>query len=168
MMGGLRRFLCQPHKRYRAFQVVFTALSLNFIIPAFVYTVAPQAAMDQFLQLNALLGGAEYTFPEAASRVWRYLAAANVMTLGLMCLLLQIDLRRLYAVLIPLAFMKGYAATCWLVGWVLSPQYRVFLAAAVLDYFTTFAFLWFAKRARQEVLSAKQGELVPAPLGDRR
>lgn len=166
-MGTLAAFFHQPCRRYRNFQLVFTLLTLNFVIPALVYTFQPQQAMDQFLQLNALLGGAAYEFPEAASRVWRYLAAANVMTLGLSCLLLQLDLRRFYPVLLPLTFMKAYAAICWLVGWMLAPGYRFFLAAAVLDLVTSFAFVWFASRARREIEEVDPAALVPRPLGAR-
>lgn len=161
-------FWRQPCKRYRNFQIVFTIFTLNFVLPAFSYTFWPQAAMDQFLQINSILGGAEYTFPESASRVWRYLAAANVMTLGLCCLLLQLDLKRLYAVLIPLTFMKAYATACWAVGWVLAPQYRFFLAAAILDLVTSCAFVWFASRARREIEDRPLEDLVPRPLEARR
>ncbi len=167
-MSPIRAFWRQPCKRYRNFQIVFTLLTLNFVIPAFGYTFSPESAMDSFLQINAVLGGAEYTFPEAESRVWRYLAAANVMTLGLCCLLLQLDLRRLYAVLIPLTFMKMYATLCWAGGWVLHPQYRFFLAAAVLDLVTSLAFVWFATRARREIEGRDLAELVPRPLEARR
>ena len=167
-MSIIRAFWCQPCKRYRNFQIIFTVLTLNFILPAFSYTFSPQTAMDQFLQINSILGGADYDIPEAASRVWRYLAAANVMTLGLCCLLLQLDLRRLYAVLIPLTFMKAYATACWFVGWILAPQYRFFLAAAILDLVTSCAFVWFASRAYREIKDHDLKELVPRPLEARR
>jgi hypothetical protein len=162
-MTWLVRFWTQPSARYRNFQIVFAALTLNFVVPAFSYTFAPAAAMEQFLAINGLLGGAPYEFPEAASRVWRYLAAANVMTLGLSCLLLQIDLRRLFPVLVPLTFMKGYATACWLVGWLHTPQYAFFLAAAVLDLVTCGAFVWFGVRARRDIEGREDATLVPRP-----
>ena len=147
----------------RNFQIVFTILTLNFIIPAFSYTFAPQLAMGQFLEINSILGGAEYTFPEAQSRVWRYLAAACVMTLGLCCFLLQLNLRRFYPVLVPLTFMKAYAACCWLVGWLAEPGLRFFLAAAVLDFVTSAAFVFFAVRAHRQIAERDDEELVPRP-----
>lgn len=162
-MSALTRFWRQESRAWRDFQVVFTVLSLNFIIPAFSYTFAPDVAVGQFLEVNTLLGGDPYTFPEAHSRVWRYLGAANVMTLGLMCVLLQVNLRRFFAVLVPLTFMKAYAATCWLVGWLLDPGARFFLAAAVLDYVTSAAFVFFACRARPALSSG--AVLVPRPWG---
>lgn len=162
---SLARFWQQPCRRYRNFQIVFTILTLNFVIPAFGYTFTPQSAMDQFLAINRLMGGLPYTFPEAQSHVWRYLAAANVMTLGFMCLLLQLDLRRFYAVLVPLTFMKTYAAACWWVGWIQSPGYRFFLGAAVLDTVTAAAFVYFARSAHAQIAGRPDAELVPAPWG---
>lgn len=167
-MRAIIAFWNQPCRRYRNFQIVFMALTLNFIIPALTYTFSPQTAMDQFLQINEVLGGAEYTFDESGSHVWRYLAAANVITLGLCCLLLQIDLRRLFAVIIPLTFMKAYATACWLVGWILAPQYMFFLAAAILDFVTCCLFLWFAPRAKKEIGDRDLKKLVPRPLEARR
>ena len=154
-------FFRQPCRRYRNFQIVFAILALNFIVPAFVYTFAPHAAINQFLALNARLGGAAYEFPEAASRVWRYLGAANVMTLGFMCFLLLLDLKRFFPVLIPLTFMKAYAAACWLSGWLQTPGYRFFLAAALLDAVTSAAFVYFAARAHGEIERADPATLVP-------
>jgi len=166
-MSIVRAFLTQPCRRYRNFQVIYLVLTLNFVIPALSYTFAPELAIEQFLELNALIGGSVYSYPEAGSRVWRYLAAANVMTLGLSCFLLQLDLRRFYAVLVPLTFMKFYAATCWLVGWLQAPGYRFFLAAAVLDFVTCAAFVWFARRARAEIDGRAPSLLVPRPWTER-
>ncbi len=162
-MDAFSRFWRQPSKPYRAFQMVFAVLTLNFVLPALTYTFAPQAAIDQFLQVNALLGGSPYAFPEAASRVWRYLGAANVMTLGLMCALLQVNLRRFYPVLVPLTFMKSYAAALWWAGWIAAPEFRFFLGAAVLDTVTSAAFVFFARRAHADIANRDDSQLVPAP-----
>lgn len=167
-MSWLGRFFTQPTRRYRDHQLVFALLTLNFVLPALTYSFAPQSAMDSFLRINTILGGAPYDFPEAASRVWRYLGAANVMTLGLMCALLMADLRRFYPVLVPLTFMKLYAATSWLVGFVLDPGARFFLAAAILDYVTSFAFVFFAVRARRAIEGVPDAALVPRPWSARR
>jgi hypothetical protein len=166
-MTALAAFWRQPCRRYRDFQLVFTVLTLNFVVPALVYTFAPRAAVEQFMTVNRLLGGDAYDFPEAASRLWRYLGAANVMTLGLMCLLLQLDLRRFYSVLVPLTFMKAYAAACWLSGWVQAPGYRLFLAAAVLDTLTSAAFIYFARSAYREITRAGAPRPIPSPGGGR-
>lgn len=165
MLEHVRRFWRQPNRRYRDFQIVFSLLTLNFVVPAVTYSLAPQVAMDQFLAVNDLLGGDPYVFPETGSRVWRYLGAANVMTLGLMCLLLQLNLVRFFPVLVPLTFMKLYAATHWLGGWFADPGAMFFLAAAVLDYATSTAFVFFAVRARRALRDPGDEELVPPPQG---
>ena len=165
-MSSLAAFWHQPSARYRNFQLVFTLLTLNFTLPALTYTFAPQAAMDQFLQINAVLGGSPYTFPEAQSSVWRYLAAANVMTLGFCCFLLQYNLKRYYVVRVPLTFMKAYAATCWWCGWFAHMEYRFFLAAAVLDTATCAAFLYFSGAALHGIAGLPDTDLVPKPCGE--
>ncbi len=164
-MNPVRAFFAQPSRAYRNFQIAYTILTLNFVLPALSYTFSPQTAMDQFLAINELLGGSPYTFPEAQSFVWRYLGAANVMTLGISCLVLQLNVRRFYPVLFPLTFMKGYATACWAGGWILHPEYRFFLAAAVLDLVTCLAFVFFARRARADIEKRDPDELVPRPLG---
>ncbi len=160
----MRAFWSQPSRAYRDFQIAFTILTLNFVIPAFGYSFAPASAMESFLAVNRWLGGAPYDFPEASSRVWRYLAAANVMTLGFMCLLLQVNLRRFGAVVVPLTFMKAYAALSWWVGWALAPGLRFFLAAAVLDTVTCAAFVFFSGRAARDIAGRADAELVPRPM----
>ncbi len=166
-MRPLAAFFTQPARRYRDHQLVFALLALNFLVPAFSYSFFPEQAVRSFLDVNELLGGAPYTFPEAESRVWRYLGAANVMTLGFMCTMLLVNLRRFFMVLWPLSFMKAYAATSWLVGWLFEPGARFFLAAAVLDYVTTFAFLFFSIRAHREIATIPDDQLVPRPLFSR-
>lgn len=162
-MSVLADFWRQPCRRYRNFQIVFTVLTLNFVIPAASYAIAPELAMEQFGQVNDALGGERYGFPEAESRVWRYLGAANVMTLGLMCFLLQLNLRRFRPVLLPLAFLKGYNATLYLFGWAAAPRYPGLAAVAVLDFVTTWAFIHFARRAYREIDGQDDALLVPRP-----
>lgn len=164
MKQWLQRFWTQPNRQYRNFQIVFTALTLNFAIPSLCYVVAPEASIGQFIQLNQLAGGAEYTFPESASRLWRYLGTANVATLALMCALLQMNLRKNLAVLLPLTFMKGMAATFFLCAFLATPQYRVFLVAGIFDLFTTAAFQIFAKRAFKQIQHELDESLVPQPI----
>ena len=167
-MIGVIRFWTQPCGAYRDFQLVFTILTLNFALPSLVYALAPELAVAQFCSINELLGGAPYTFPEAGSRLWRYLAVANVATLALMCAMLQLDLRRHMVVLVPLTFMKILAATLWLCGWLAAPEFPVLLAAAALDYVTSGAFVFFARRARRGIDAVAPATLVPTPLGERR
>lgn len=163
-MKWLRNFWTQPSKRYRNFQIVYTLLFLNFAIPTLSYAFSPETAMEQFGHLNLLLGGVEYAVPEAQSHFWRYLGTANVAALAFMCLLLQYDLRKYRQVVVPLTFLKATAATLWLAGYLASPQHPAFLAAAVLDYVTSFSFVYFAVRAHADIRDLPDGALVPAPV----
>ena len=162
-MNWLKSFWMQASTRYRNHQIAFLILTLNFVIPAISYTFFPKVAVDQFLQVNAILGGVPYTFPEEASRLWRYLGAANVMTLGLMCFLLMFNIRKYYIVIVPLTFMKLYAATCWLAGWICDPGSRSFAAFAVLDYVTSAAFVYFGRGAWRDIKDRPDADLVPPP-----
>ncbi len=157
------RFLEQPARRYRSFQVVYALLALNFLIPAASYAWAPHLAVEQYLRINALLGGLPYVHHEADSHLWRYLAAANVMTLGMMCVLLLANLRRFYAVLWPLTFMKAFAALSWLGGYLQEAHTPVFLGAAILDGVTCVLFVVFARRAHAEIVPLQDDQLVPRP-----
>lgn len=157
----MNKFISQPTRRYRNFQVIFTILTLNFAIPTMSYIFAPDVALAQFVQLNEMLGGSPYLVDETASHLWRYLGAANVATLAFCCLLLQINVRKFYAVLYPLSFMKFLAATLWFAGFIAAPEFRVFLAAAILDYVTTAAFVFFTLRAKAELDA--QPESAPVP-----
>lgn len=162
-MSWLARFWQQPCKPYRNFQIAFTLITLNFFLPAISYAVAPEIAAAEFQRINQILGGALYNFPEASSRVWRYLGAANVMTLALMCFLMQWDLRKYRILLFPLFFLKSYNATLFLFGYIAAPQYPAFLAVALFDYATSFAFWFFSTRAHRAIQSFDDVQLVPQP-----
>ncbi|MFA6032538.1 MAG: hypothetical protein WC889_06535 [Myxococcota bacterium] len=164
-MDCIKAFWTQPSWKYRNSQIAFFILALQFIIPAFSYTFTPHVAIDQFLQVNKILGGITYAeqAAENASFVWCYLGAANVMTLGFMCALLFFNLRKFYIVVVPLTFMKAYVATMWLVGWTMHTGYMFFLSAAILDYVTSAAFLYFSISAHNDIKDRPDSELVPVP-----
>lgn len=132
---------------YRRFQIVYAILTLNFVLPAISYVVAPEMAVETLDRVNRALGGGPWPFAETGE-VWHMLAVGNVMTLGFMCALLLVDLRRFYPVLPALAFLKGFSATYSLfIG--LRTGTPAFLAIAALDGATTFAMVFFASRARR-------------------
>lgn len=162
-MTWLTLFWGQSCRPYRNFQVMFLILTLNFAIPSLVYVFAPQAAIDQWRAVNAALGGAPYPFPEAQSRIWRYLGSSNVMTLALMCFLLQVNLRRYRPILGTLIFLKMGTATLMLAGFLAAPQFPGLLAVAVLDYVTSAAFAYFAGGAHRAIAEVPDEDLVPAP-----
>jgi hypothetical protein len=159
----IKEFFTQPARRYRNFQLAFTVLTLNFFIPALVYTFAPLVAHEQFNQLNLLLGGYPYYFPEDQSIFYRVLGSANVFALAFMCAFLQWNLRKHIIVLVPLVFLKMTAATIWLIAYIQRPLLPASLGACVLDAVTSALFVFFAVRAYREIQDVPDEELVPKP-----
>ncbi len=134
----------------RAFHIVYTILALNFLIPAVLYAAAPDTALSLFIQTGDFFGVA-YPYTED-SGLWRILACANVFTLAFVCVLLQIDLLRFWAALYPLVFLKSMAALGFAVAWLTGGQYPGYLAAFLLDAVTAAAMIFFAAKAREELL----------------
>jgi hypothetical protein len=134
---------------YRAFQLVYAFLVLNFAIPAVSYMAAPEMTIATLDRVNRALGGGPYPFAETG-QVWHMLAVGNVMTLAFMCALLLADLRRFYPVLPALAFLKAYSALYSL--WIgLHHGCPAFVAIFVLDGTTTVAMIVFARLALRAI-----------------
>lgn len=151
-MDTFARFWRQPNQAYRDFQVVYTALTLNFLLPSIVYALDPAGVIRQFERIGALFGGGEYTLSTGeAGYVWRILAVGNVLSLAFMCALLQFDLRRFYAVRVPLVFMKSLAALGFLAVYLLAYRYPAFLVIFLYDSLTVLLMLYFAVRARRSL-----------------
>lgn len=133
----------------RGFKLVYGFLVLNFAIPAIGYAVAPAAAIAQFERIGILLGGERYAaFAGELGYVWRILAAGNVLALAFMCALLWWDVRRFYAVLWPLVFMKGFSTLANLAVYLCAYRYPAFLAVFLYDGVTVAAMVYFARAAR--------------------
>ena len=133
----------------RRFQAAYTLISLNFLIPALSYAVAPGLAVASFERVGMLLGGGPYAAAAGETgHMWQVLGATNVLALAFMCLLLQWDLKRFYPVLAPLLFLKGTTAFLYLCIYVFVDRYPAFLAVFFLDSGTALAMAYFAVRAR--------------------
>ena len=135
---------------YLWFQVVYTCLTLNFLIPAVSYFFKPEIAVNTF----ALLGkpfGKEYACPED-SKVWRVLGAGNVLTLGFMCLLLQLNIRFWFPVIVPLVFMKSAASIGYLFQWLFRDRFPGFFFVFCLDGLAVFLMLFFGIRAHIHIM----------------
>ncbi len=137
----------KSERRVLQFRIVYAILTLNFIIPAISYVVDPTMAISTLDKVNRALGGGPYPFADARG-LWHMLGAGDVMTLGVMCALLFVDLRRFFPVLPALAFCKGFSAVY---AAFIFARYGVpaFAAIAVLDSVTTLAMIFFAVRARR-------------------
>ncbi len=137
----------------RWFQAVFTFLTLNFLLPSVGYLAAPELAMESFREIGAWLGAPAYPVAEE-SIVWRTLAATNVATLGVMCLLLQWDVVRYHPVLLPLVFLKGSTALVFLGQYALVLSYPGFLAVFFWDALAVALILGLVPRARRSLLAS--------------
>ncbi|MBI2378325.1 MAG: hypothetical protein HYV07_30275 [Deltaproteobacteria bacterium] len=168
-MTSVRAFLGQRCREYRDFQIAFTLLTANFFFPAISYAIAPEIASEQVSRINEILGGGPYGDPgaEVSVRFWRFLGAANVMTLALMCFLMQLDLRKYFVVLLPLTFLKAYNAGLFFLGWVFVPEHRAFLAISVFDFLSALAFVLFSRRAKRAIADLPDSELIPKPRAGR-
>jgi hypothetical protein len=141
-------------------RVVFAILAIQFIVPAISYLATPETALASLDAINRLLGGGAYVATESRGHVWHMLAVGNVMTLGFMCALLAIDLRRFFSVLPALVFLKGFSALSSL-GLGLAGKPPLFFAVFVLDGSTTVAMIFFGLSARRALRRAEGERVLP-------
>ena len=161
----IRAFLSQPVSAYRDFQAVYTVLTVNFFVPAVVYLFAPDLAYGELDRLCAIFGWDLMTASERGSEFWRFLGFSNVFTLGFMCLLMQVNLRRWYSILLPLLVLKGASVVgaAWL--FVFGSGHPFFALAVLFDGVTVAAMVGFARRAHAALPPSDAG-LIPAPRFD--
>jgi hypothetical protein len=137
-------------RAYLQFRIVYALLAANFILPAISYAANPALALRTLHVLNVALGGGAIV---ETGHVWHMLAVGNVMTLGFMCALMAVDLRRYYPVLPALAFLKGFSAVYSLfLG--ATEHVPVFFLVFLLDGATTAAMIFFARRAHRALREA--------------
>jgi hypothetical protein len=157
----IQRFLVQPARAYRNFQLVYSVLTLQFLIPSLTYLIAPEIALETVHWISARLG-APYPFSEE-SHVWRMLAFSDVWTLGSMCLILQLNLRRWYPVLLPLLICKGSSVVGSAYIYFFQEAHPFLLVPVFLDAFTVWAMWYFATRARRESNEEVIHSWIPQP-----
>ena len=155
-------FFQQPVREYRNFQLVYTLLTLNFFTPAAVYLFAPEAAYAALDMLCSMLGWSSMSGAERTSEFWRFLGFSNVFSLGFMCLLLQVNLRRWYPVLVPLLVLKGgsVVGAAWL--FFAGSGHPFFALAVVFDGLTMAVMVVFARAAHRALPPTDHG-LIPPP-----
>jgi hypothetical protein len=159
----LSRFFRQDVKAYRDLQLVLAFLTLNFMIPSFSYFFAPDLAIDQFKKLGSILGGIDYPVAEQ-SHVWRVLAAGNVFTLGALCFMLMLNVKRFRAIVPAFVVLKGYSAFGYLYVFLFVLPYRLFAAIFVWDALAMVLVVHFSRRALRAIEAAgpdAESKLVP-------
>lgn len=160
MPRWLSRFWKQPNKQYRNFQLVYTAITLNFAVPTISYYLDKASTDRRANNLALRLAGRPLPSSEE-SDVWWILGAGNVATLAFMCALLQHNVLRNRRVLVPLVFLKMASALGYFGVW-RRTGHRFFAAASLLDSVTSLA-MWLVARSAIQSLDGitDVGDLVP-------
>ena len=164
-MAESTTFFNQPCRPYRNFQVVFAGLTLMFLCSTIGYTFLPETVLDNFSQINVLLGGGELQLPDRVSHFWRLLGCGNVIALALCCAMLLRDVRRNYPVLYPLALMKGFVSVAWTLVWLADTSIPFYGVAAAMDGATLVVILYFATAAHRAIEADRDVALIPALSG---
>lgn len=146
-MSAFDTFWQQPNRAVRNARILFGILTLGFGGAALAYGLLPGFIASQFAMWDRVLGGDVREYPELQNRIWIALAAANVATLSLMSWLLWTDMVKNRAVHLPLLFMKTVSASLFILWFVLTPQCRSLLVAAVSDFGTGWAIWYFPRKA---------------------
>jgi hypothetical protein len=112
------------------FQVVFALLTVFYGGLGVSYLFDSAHSVRNFSRLNQFFGGT--AIPNVNVPPWRYVTVIGMTTLALMCLMLLVDLRRNYPVLIPAVFFKAFNSVLWFVYYA-QTGLPVFLFAAFVD-----------------------------------
>lgn len=145
-------------------QIIFGLLAIQFFIPSFGYLFAPDLALSQAEMIGRILGGGAYPLMAAEKGyIFRVLAAGNVFTLGFLCLLMALDLRRNQPLIPVFVVLKGYSALAYLYVYAAKLSYPLFLAVFFWDGLAVFLVLFFGRRA----LAALKAEEAAASPNER-
>lgn len=133
----------------RVMQVIFGLLAVQFILPSLSYLFTPALALGQAEALGRLLGGGAYPLATEGGPLFRVLAAGNVFTLGVLCLLMLLDMRRYHPLIPVFVVLKGFSALGYLYVYLHELRYPLFLAAFFWDGLALFLVVFFGRRAFQ-------------------
>lgn len=145
----------QVPREVRIMQIIFGVLAVQFFLPSLSYFFTPEVALSQAQVLGALLGGA--TYPAAAGEtgyIFRVLAAGNVFTLGFLCLLMLLDIRRYHPLIPVFVVLKGFSALGYLYVYLVQLRYPLFLAVFFWDSLAVGLVVHFGRRAHRAVLAS--------------
>jgi hypothetical protein len=135
---------------FKAFRVVYTFLTLNFILPAVYYCFDPEGAAATYYKLASFVGSEAGQPWSEDSRFWLIMGIGNVATLGFMCFLMLKDLKANYNLLLPLCFLKGCSIVGFFAAWLIH-GHPSFLIGVLFDAVTMFCMIFFARGAYLEL-----------------
>lgn len=134
----------------KAFRVVYTILTLNFILPALYYCFDHEGASATYYKLASFVGSEAGQPWTEDSRFWLIMGVGNVATLGFICFLMLRDLKANYNMLVPLCFLKGCSILGFAVAWFIH-GHPSFLIGVLFDAATMFFMIFFARGAYREM-----------------
>jgi hypothetical protein len=121
------------------------------------YLANPSGAINALSATNQRLGGVPIVVVDVVA--WRYTAAVGMMTLGVMCLLILVDLRRNSSMLVPLVFFKGFDIVLLVRYSMLHPHMPACLQFAALDAILIACALGLAMLARRRLVTEDAPQL---------
>lgn len=136
-----------PPRDVRLMQVVFGLLAIQFFIPSFGYLLMPDLAMSQADQIGRLLGGGPYPIADERGIIFRVLAAGNVFTLGFLCTMMAVDIKRYRALIPAFVVLKGYSAIGYLFTYFVYLRHPLFPAIFFWDGLAAVLVVYFGRRA---------------------
>jgi hypothetical protein len=136
------------------FVIGFATLTAFFTGLGTYYLANPTGSIESLSRANQSLGGIPLTATDVAA--WRYTAAVGMLTVGLMCLMVLVDLRRNHVVLVPAVFFKGFGILLWLHYYDAHPNVPVCLEFSAIDCLLIAAMLGLALPARARLLRADE------------
>jgi hypothetical protein len=135
----------------RVFVVGFATLTAFFSGLGLYYLANPSGAIRALSTTNQRLGGIPIVVVDVPA--WRYTAAVGMITLGVMCLLVLVDLRRNSTMLIPACFFKGFDIVLLVRYSVLHPRVPACLEFAFMDLVLVAAMIGLAVPARRRLVA---------------
>ena len=157
--------MADQRKRFQGgpvFVTGFVLLTVLFGGLGIYYLANPGGAIRNALSAsNQRLGGVPIHVVDVT--VWRYTAAVGMMTLGVMCSMILVDLRRNSSMLVPFVFFKGFDIVLLVRYYGLHTSVPACVEFAVLDAILITCALGLALPARRRLIEADE-----QPVAERR
>jgi hypothetical protein len=142
------------------FVVGFATLAAFFSGLGVYYLANPRGAIAALSTTNQHLGGIAIVVVDVVA--WRYTAAVGMITLGVMCLLVLVDLRRNSTMLIPAVFFKGFDVVLLVRYSALHPRVPACLEFAFMDVVLVAAMIGLAVPARRRLVTSDRSSDTPS------
>ncbi len=139
----------------------FATLTALFSGLGIYYLADPSGAIRALSNANQRLGGVPVTAVDVVA--WRYTAAVGMMTLGVMCFLMLVDLRRNSTMLVPAVFFKGFDIVLLVHYYGLHTQVPACLEFAAIDAILIASMVGLAVPARRRLVAGDSSSVVVRP-----